>query len=90
MLIEITNLNINWIEADVRRLFFSFGEVGSVLLFRGGRNHRFSGRAQVEMPVEKQARQAMVTLQGKVLVGKSLHLLELPSTSDRTPLGGTI
>ena len=80
MLIEITNLNVNWIEADVRRLFLPFGEVGSVQLIRDGHNNRSFGKAHVEMPVEKQARQALTTLQGKVLGGKALHLLELPSS----------
>lgn len=90
MLIEITNLNINWIEADVRRLFLPFGEIGTVRLYRDIRNNRFSGKADVEMPVEKQARQAITTLQGKILGGKSLHLLELPSSFSGLPLGGSI
>ena len=90
MLIEIANLNVNWIEADVRRLFLPFGEVGLVHLFRDGRNNRSFGKAHVEMPVEKQARQALATLQGKILVGKTIHLSELPSARDESRLEGTI
>jgi RNA recognition motif-containing protein len=90
MLIEITNLNLNWIEADVRRLFYPFGEIGSVHLFRDGRNNRFSGKAHVEMPVKNEAHQAISALHGKILIGKSIYLLELPSKTEETALGASI
>jgi RNA recognition motif-containing protein len=89
MILEITNLNLNLIEADVRHLFAPFGEVGSVLLVRNGYQHRSSGKAQVEMPVDKEARQAMTSLHGMAIAGKSIQITGTPSSEER-PLGATI
>jgi RNA recognition motif-containing protein len=89
MILEITNLNLNLIEADVRRLFVPFGEVGSVFLFRNGHHLRPSGKAQVEMPVDKEARQAIAAMQGTAIAGKSIQITGTPSSEER-PLGTTI
>jgi RNA recognition motif-containing protein len=78
MMMEITNMNLNLIEADVRRLFVPYGELALVHIFRDKRNNRPSGRAHVLMPVEKQARSAMAGLQGFMWAGKSIRITELP------------
>jgi RNA recognition motif-containing protein len=90
MILEITNLSLNLIEADVRRLFYPFGEVGTVQVLRYGYNHRSSGKAQVEMPIDKEARQAMTTLQGRIFAGKPIRITSTPSPSEGAPLGSSI
>jgi RNA recognition motif-containing protein len=72
MNIEITNINPNIIESDLRRLFTPFGEVAAIELVRDKWNNRSTGRAVVNMPVEKQAQVAILTLHGTVLAGKAL------------------
>jgi len=70
MNIQITNVNLHIIEADLRRLFTPFGEVAGVSVIRDKWNNRSTGRALVDMPVEKQAQAAILTLHGTVLAGK--------------------
>ena len=72
MNIEITNIHLNVIESDLRRLFTPFGEVTTVELVRDKWNNGSSGRAFINMPVERQAQTAIVTLHGTVLAGKTL------------------
>lgn len=72
MNIEITNIHLNIIESDLRRLFTPFGEVITVELVRDKWNNRSTGRAIVSMPVEKQAQAAIVTLHGTLLSGKAI------------------
>jgi RNA recognition motif-containing protein len=80
MIIEISNMSLNLIEADVRRLFTPFGEVALVQIIRDKWNNRPSGRAHVLMPVEKQARSAMAGLQGFMWGGKPMQISELPDS----------
>lgn len=80
MNIEITNIHLNVIEADLRRLFTPFGEVSTVELIRDRWNNRSTGRAVVSMPVEKQARTAIVTLHGTVLSGKAIAVSQFNLT----------
>jgi RNA recognition motif-containing protein len=72
MNIEITNIHLNIIESDLRRLFTPFGEVITVELVRDKWNNRSTGHAFINMPVEKQAQTAIVTLHGTVLLGKAI------------------
>jgi len=72
MNIQITNVNLHIIEADIRRLFTPFGEIGTVEVIRDKWNNRSTGRALVNMPVEKQAETAILTLHGTVLAGKAI------------------
>lgn len=81
MNIEITNIHLNVIEADLRRIFTPFGEVTTVELVRDKWNNRSTGRALVNMPVEKQAQAAIVTLNGTVLAGKAIGVAELNSNA---------
>ena len=72
MNIEITNIHLNVIEADLRRLFTPFGEITTIELVRDKWNNRSTGRAFVNMPVLKQAEAAILTLHGTVLAGKTI------------------
>lgn len=76
MNIEISNIHLNVIEADLRRLFTPFGEVITVELVRDKWNNRSTGHAYVNMPVQKQAQAAIVTLNGTLLSGKPIIVTE--------------
>lgn len=62
MRIHVSNLHSNLVEADLQRIFSRFGEVASVLLVRDKRNNRSLCHAFVEMPVHKEAEQAVLSL----------------------------
>jgi RNA recognition motif-containing protein len=79
MNIQVTNIHLNLIEADLRRLFTPFGEVLTVELVRDKRNNRSTGRALVSMPVEKQAQGAVIALHGSILAGKAIVVTEFNS-----------
>lgn len=72
MQIHVSNLHANLIEADILRLFSPFGEVDRVKLMRDKLNNRSLGRAFIEMPVQKQATQAIISLHGNDVRGKRL------------------
>ena len=84
MQIEVTNLNLSLIEADLQRLFTPFGEVNTVEIVRDKHNNRSKGRALIDMPVEKEAQNAIVHLNGSLLAGKTIavsgtHSVEQPN-----------
>jgi RNA recognition motif-containing protein len=70
MTIEIRNLHRNAIETDLRRLFTPFGELGPVEILRDRNNSRSMGRAIVNMPVDKEAKQAATSLNGSLILGQ--------------------
>lgn len=72
MQIQITNLDVNLIEADVQRVFTPFGEIHTVQIVRDHWNHRSQGRAFVDMPVDKEAQQAILSLNGILLGRKNI------------------
>lgn len=72
--IHITNLHLNVKESDLQRLFTPYGEVRSVIILRDQRNNRSRGRAVVDMPVPKQAENAIISLNGTIMEGKSIHV----------------
>jgi len=82
MNIEITNIHLNIIEADLRRLFTPFGEVTEVELVRDKWNNRSTGRALISMPVEKQAASAILTLHGSVIEGKIIGVTMFHSSEE--------
>jgi len=84
--IQITNISLQVIEADLRRLFTPFGEVASVELVRDRWNNRSTGRAFVDMPVEKQAQAAILTLHGTVLAGKAIVVTAFSSSEESKKL----
>jgi RNA recognition motif-containing protein len=82
MHIEVTNLNLSLSEADVRRLFLPYGEVGSVKIIRDKRTNRSQGRAQVIMPVYNEGEKAIISLNGFPLAGKTIKVTEIPSAEE--------
>ncbi len=77
MNIHVSNLHLNFIESDLRRMFASFGEVLSVKLIRDKMSHRPQGRAFINMPVEGQAKKAVLSLNGLTINGKNISVTEV-------------
>lgn len=72
MNIQISNLDLNLIEADLQRLFTPYGEITTVQIVRDHWNNRSSGRAVIDMPVEKEAQKAILSLNGAMLGRKNI------------------
>lgn len=72
MQIHISNLHSTLLESDLKRLFSPYGEIEEVQLVRDKLNNRSHGRGYVKMPVPKEARQAVVSLNGTILRGKKI------------------
>jgi RNA recognition motif-containing protein len=75
--IHVTNLHLNLVESDLRRIFSPYGEVHTVNIVRDKLNHRSSGRAFIDMPVDRQGKNAILSLNGVKLNGKSIIVSEL-------------
>jgi RNA recognition motif-containing protein len=82
MHIHITNLDLNLIEADLQRLFTPYGEVKDLQIIRDQWNNRPKGRAFLEMPVEKEAQQAILSLNGVLLGRKNIVVTGEPHTEE--------
>lgn len=72
MNIQVSNLDLNLIEADLQRLFTPYGEINTVQIARDHWNNRSKGWALIDMPVEKQATQAILSLNGVLLGRKNI------------------
>jgi RNA recognition motif-containing protein len=78
MNIQINNLDLNLIEADLQRLFTPYGEINTVQIVRDQWNNRSKGRAIIEMPVEKEAQKAILSLNGVLLGAKNIVVTATP------------
>jgi RNA recognition motif-containing protein len=76
MNIQVFNLSLNTESRDVRRLFSPFGIVASAEVIRDKLNGRSKCNALIEMPVEKEGRQAIESLHQTVLDGKTISVRE--------------
>ncbi|HEX2532426.1 MAG TPA: RNA-binding protein [Chitinophagaceae bacterium] len=83
MNIEVTNLSLSLIEADLQRIFTPFGEIRSIQILRDKWNNRSRGRAMIVMPVEKEARNAIHSLDGTQLGGKPISVVGTPEVNDQ-------
>ena len=89
MNIHVTNLNLNLIESDLQRLFTPFGEIRSIELVRDKLSNRSRGRAFVDMPVEKQGRNAILNLHGFQFAGRAIQVTEVPYGIDQNDKTGS-
>jgi RNA recognition motif-containing protein len=80
MNIQVFNLSINTEDRDLRRLFSPFGIVASAEVIRDKLNGRSKCNAMIEMPIEKEGRQAIESLHRTVLDGKTISVSEHPIT----------
>jgi RNA recognition motif-containing protein len=77
MNIQVYNLSRNTSDADLRRMFSAFGVVNSAEVVRDKLNGRSKGNGVIEMPVEREARQAIASLDKTVMDGKNISVSEL-------------
>ena len=77
MYIHISNFDSNFFEADIQRLFVKFGEVASVELRRDRLNNRSLSHAFVDMPVRREAEQAVASLDKTDIKGKRVEVTEV-------------
>jgi RNA recognition motif-containing protein len=76
MNIQVYNLSMNTSDRDLRRLFSAFGIVISAEVARDKMNGRSKCNGLVEMPVDKEARQAIESLHQTLLDGKKISVSE--------------
>jgi len=77
MNISVTNLSLNVVEDDLKKLFSAYGKVGFVFIIRDTSNGRSSGKASVEMPVRAQAEQAIRGLHQTEVDGQRISVQEI-------------
>lgn len=81
MNIQIFNLNRDTVERDLRKLFSAFGSVTSADVMRDKLNGRSKRVAIIEMPVEREARQAIESLHLTEFEGMLISVSELQTKS---------
>jgi RNA recognition motif-containing protein len=74
--IKILNLDLNVVDSDLRKLFAPYGIVNSAEVVRDKFNGRSKGSGMINMPVEKEARQAIESLDKSMLLGKKVSVNE--------------
>jgi RNA recognition motif-containing protein len=74
MHLHISNLNSNFIESDLQRLFSKYGEVESVELVRDKLNNRSLCHGFIDMPVQTEAEQAIASLNRTEISGKTVSV----------------
>ena len=79
MNILISNISLNTTDAEIRKLFSSYGVVDSAEVNRNALNGRSLKKGQVSMPVPAQARQAIVSLDKTLLDGKIISVIKYSS-----------
>ena len=77
MNIQIYNLNRDFNDAALRRLFSAFGVVNSAEVMRDKLNGRSKCNGVIEMPVESEAKQAIASLDQTIIDGKKIVVSEL-------------
>jgi RNA recognition motif-containing protein len=77
MNIQVSNLSLNTVDADVRKLFARFGIVDSATVIRNKFNGRSKGGAIVNMPLDAQGRQAIISLHQTMMDGRRISVDEL-------------
>ncbi|MDB5196984.1 MAG: RNA-binding protein [Flaviaesturariibacter sp.] len=77
MNIHVSNLSLNIIDSDLRRLFAAFGEVSSAVIVRNLHNGRSRGTAFIDMYHEKNGEQAILALHHSTVDGKRISVTEI-------------
>jgi RNA recognition motif-containing protein len=80
--IRISNISLDTTDSEVRRLFSPFGVVDFAEVTRNSLNGRSLRNGKVNMPVDAQARQAIVSLDKTIMDGKIISVSEWPSGSE--------
>ena len=77
MNIYVSNLSLNIIDADLRKLFSPYGEVSSAEILRDKWNGRSKGSAYVHMANDGQGSRAILCLDKTVVDGKAITVSEV-------------
>jgi len=70
---------LNTTDAELRKLFFQYGNVDYAMVNRNTFNGRSLKSGEVCMPVSAQARQAIISLDKTTFNGKVISVSELPT-----------
>jgi RNA recognition motif-containing protein len=76
MYIQVFNLSLNTVDRDLRKLFSAFGIVVSAEIAKDKLNGRSKCNAMIEMPIEREALQAIESLNQTELDGKKISVTE--------------
>ncbi|HVV05180.1 MAG TPA: RNA-binding protein [Puia sp.] len=79
MNIRISNISLNTTDAELRKLFFQYGNVDYAMVNRNALDGRSLRSGEICMPVSSQARQAIVSLDKTTFNGKIISVMELPT-----------
>jgi len=79
MNIKVVNISLDTTDAEIRKLFSSYGRVEFAVVNRSALNGRSLKSGQVNMPVVEQARQAIVSLDKTLFGGKIISVSEMPA-----------
>ncbi len=79
MNIKISNISLNTTDSELRRLFFKYGDVDFAKVDRNSLNGRSLKTGEICMPVARQARLAILSLDQTILDGKIISVSELPT-----------
>ncbi len=77
MNIYVSNLSLNIIDADLKKMFSIYGKVSRVLVIRDKKNGRSTGSAIIEMPGEAEASQAILAMDQNIIDGKRVSVSEI-------------
>lgn len=83
MNIHVSNLSMNLIDADLRKMFSAFGEVITAVIIRDKINGRSRGTAFVDMINDKHAAQAILNLNKSIIDGKRISVSEIEYSPSR-------
>ena len=79
MNIRISDISLNTTDVEIRKLFSHYGSVDSATVNRNALNGRSLKSGYVNMPVEAQARQAIVSLNKTLFNGEIISVSEQAS-----------
>lgn len=87
MRIFVGNLSFNTSDNELRDAFATYGEVDSAQVVTDRETMRSRGFGFVDMPDNDAAQQAIASLNGSDLQGRSLNVSEAKPREDRAPRG---
>ena len=79
MNLKISNISLNTTDAELRKLFVQYGNVEHATVYRNSLNGRSLKSGEICMPVQMQARQAIVSLDKTIFDGKLISVSEMPT-----------
>jgi RNA recognition motif-containing protein len=88
MKIYVGNLSFSTTEAELQQVFSQYGEVSDATLVTDRETGRPRGFGFVEMRNDQQAREAINSLDGKEVGGRSIKVNEAKPKTDRGSSGG--